>query len=200
MSLPPPPIVSDVETAIPSPKDDFLSFYDISTYSYQEVGLYSQLVQKFISTNPDGDVMFERRTFVLTKDNNTIYDIIDKIKACLLPGAKANMPFNASSIIVFGHIEEKGKTSRSSSGSRLRPIRTPSISASILRRSVARPFGLPNILIAVSSTRSWRSSSGGALAGMARTPESSICPKSGPRSIRNSIPILAIRISIWKNT
>jgi hypothetical protein len=107
MTTTPPPnkpiIVSYVDQS--ADEDDFsLSFYDISEYSFQETSLYSQLIQRFTAENP-GDVFFERCSFALNKDNNSIYDIVDKIKARLTK-ARATMPFNASTVCITGKYDE----------------------------------------------------------------------------------------------
>ncbi len=78
-----------------------VSFFDISAYSFQETGLYTQLAQRFIAEHEDMDVFFERREFVLGKKCNSIYSIADKIKS-VLTDARAVMPFNNGVICITG--------------------------------------------------------------------------------------------------
>jgi len=80
------------------------SFYDISPYTYQECGLYHQLSQRFIADNP-GDMMFERRSFVLSKDTHNLYTIVAALKSCLMEGCRAVMPFTEQIVILTGKFD-----------------------------------------------------------------------------------------------
>jgi len=98
---PPPPdkniVLSGADNANPPDGD---SFYDISPYTFQECGLYHQLAQRFIADNP-GDMMFERRSFVLSKDTNNLYTLVACLKAGLNNG-RAVMPFTEQVVILTG--------------------------------------------------------------------------------------------------
>lgn len=95
-------VLSGADTANPPDGD---SFYDISPYTFQECGLYNQLSQRFIADNP-GDMIFERRSFVLSKDTHSLYSIVAILKGGLTNG-RAVMPFTEQIIVVTGEFDNR---------------------------------------------------------------------------------------------
>lgn len=81
-------------------KREMKNSFDMEHATIQEVGLDQQLRQQFIADN-EGDILFGKLSFAISKKSYSLNDIISKIKG-FLQFTRATMPFDKRTIIITG--------------------------------------------------------------------------------------------------